>query len=301
VRFRLILVIAMAGLATTLVAGSALAVVGPTPIKTGIRNQWSASGNASYFAWTQDAAGDRRARNVWVKPTASSAFQVDHRGRGFAGQMDPIGTVLPYQRVLRGRSDLKLFDMATQEHLALPAGINTEKWEQWPARYGNQLTFIRYGRVNTTLFLVTDLTIGTKLPIKTIDSELAVFANVPKINGNWVTYAICNQRGCKIYRYDIGSSLNEKIPNPLDLLYFAPSPDLSGTVYFERSRPGCGRAARMMKWTGVGDPTIFYPFERGTDMTGSMTFDDNAGTITVFVDFFDCDSGKHDIYSFTDP
>ena len=300
-RSRLLLMVAVVGLATTLVAASALAGVGPTPIKASNRDEQNASGNAGYFAWTQDAAGDRDARNVWVEPTGSSAYEVGHGGRLFAGQMDPIGTVLPYQRVARGQSDLRLFDMATQQHLDLPARINSIKWEQWPALYGNQMTFIRYGAINTTLFLVTDMTTGRKIKIETIDSDRASFANLPRLNGNWLTYAICHRRGCDAYRYDIASARLRRIPNPLDLLYFAPSPDLSGTVYFERSRSGCGRSARMMKWTGAGAPTSFYRFERGTDMTGSMTFDDNAGTVTLFVDVYDCDTERGDIYSFTNP
>ncbi len=300
-RSRLLLMIGVAGLATAFMAASALAGVDPTPIKTSNRDEAYASGNAGYLAWTQDVAGDRDARNVWVHPNGSPAYEVGHGGRRFAGQMDPIGTVLPYQRVARGESDLRLFDMATQHHLDLPAGINTTKWEYWPAVYGNQMIFIRYGAVNTRLFLVTDRTTGTKIPIETIDSDRASFANLPRMNGNWVTYAICNQQTCEAYRYDIGADTVQRIPNPLDQLYFAPSPDLAGNVYFERSRPGCGRSARMMKWAGTGDPTIFYRFARDTDLTGTMTFDDDAGTITVFVDVLDCDTTRADIYSFTNP
>jgi hypothetical protein len=284
-----------------LLAPSALAGLDPTAVKTTPRDESRASGNANYFAWTRDTAGDPLDIKVWVQPTGLSPYPVDFRGKEFSGQMDPNGDTLPYTRVLNGTADIRLFDMAAQQLVALPPGINTNKWETWPARSGNRLTFVRDGRRTETLFLVTDLSTGDKIALKQLDERRATFANIPKINGNWVTWAVCNQQGCHAYRYDIDSDLTEQIPNPLGLFYFAPSPDLAGNVYFERSRPQCGRAARMMKWTGAGDPTVFYSFPRGSDMTGSMTFDNGAGMITVFVDFFDCGTGEGDIYSFTNP
>jgi hypothetical protein len=179
------------------------------------------------------------------------------------------------------------FDLATQQHVALPAGINTAKWEQWPAVYDGQMTFVRAGRNTETLFLVTDLATGDKVALKELNARRVFCAKVPKFNGNWIR-ALCNRRGCHAYWYDIDQGLIEQIPNPLGLLYFAPAPDLSGNVYFGRSRTRCGRTVRMMKWTGAGDPAVFYSFARGTDMTGTMAFDDGLGVVTVFVDFFDC-------------
>jgi hypothetical protein len=56
-----------------------------------------------------------------------------------------------------------------------------------------------------------------------------------------------------------------------------------------------------MRWNGTGNPTSVYTYAPGTDATGTSVFDDNAGTVTVYVDSFDCSTGAGDIYRFTNP
>jgi hypothetical protein len=291
------LLLALTFVATTADAGS----LTPTPVKTTGRDEFIGSGNAGFFAWTQNAVGEPGEYLVWVEPSGGQPFQVTQSGVSLAGKIGQTGSLLPYHRIRHGAGDIKLFDMALMTHQPLPAGINTPASEFFPAHFGNQLTFVRRTRRALTLYLVTDLATGVKVKVRELDPDRAVFANVPNLYGNWVTYAVCNRRICDAFRYDIGMDATEKIPNPRDLLYFAPSADLAGNVYLERSGYRCGRSARMMKWTGTGNPSIFYAFDRGIDMTGSSVFDDGAGAVTVYVDFLDCATGKGDIYSFANP
>jgi hypothetical protein len=191
--------------------------------------------------------------------------------------------------------------MSARTHVDVPPGVNTASTEFFPAISEDRLIFIRRGGGSETLWLVTDLVTGDKVPVLTVDRDRAVIANAPNLIGNWVTYAICRRTGCEAFRYDIDQGTTDRVPNPLGKYYFAPSADLAGNVYVERSGAACGSNAKLMKWTGTGDPTVFYSFARGHDMNGSSVFDDDAGNVTVYPDVFGCARSNQDIISFANP
>jgi hypothetical protein len=232
-------------------------------------------------------------------------FAANDRGRWIAGSMGQTGSLLPYYR-LTGRSnnlssDVHLYDMSTRQRIADPPHVNTGRFEYFPALDGNQLTFIRETGTTSTLYLVTDLSMGTKRAVVSLNPRRAFFANAPNLIGNWITYSICKRSGCQAYRYDITGFARVRVPNPLDKLYFAPSADAAGNVYVERSSPGCGRQARLVKWTpGAGDPSVFYSFDPGMDMVGTSVFD-NGANVTLYTDVLDCSNDNLDIWSFLDP
>jgi hypothetical protein len=217
--------------------------------------------------------------------------------------VDDASSRLAYFFARHGEFDIRLYDMASQTRVATPPDVNTQRSEYWPGLSGNQLSFVREGPATATLYLVTDLTSGAKIAIKVIDASRFFFPTPPRLLGNWITYSVCTSRvtNCKAYRYDISGAITRQVPDPRHLLYFAPSADLAGNVYLERSGRACGDGARLMRWAGTGNPATVYTFTRGTDLTGTSVSDDNAGTVVVFVDFFDCPTGAGDIFSFTNP
>jgi hypothetical protein len=289
-----------------LLSADAFAAVVATPVRTDpSRLEYEGSGNADYFAWTQDQADAYFQRNVWVLPTAGKEYEVSAGGgQAVSGQMDHTGSLLPYEHCVHDAScDIVLFDMSTKTQQPLPAGINTSrKNEIFPALYGDQMTFLRNGPAGDTLYLVTDLSTGAKFALKSIPNRRrASFAsNEPRFSGNWVTYGICNRTGCHAFRYDIAGNSTIKVPNPLGKQYFAASPDLAGNVYFEACGR-CGAHAHLMKWTGSGDPTPFYTFPSGTDAAQTSVYDDGGGNVLLYVDFRTYSTGNMDIYSFSNP
>jgi hypothetical protein len=246
---------------TIVVTMSTVAAAGtPTEERvTGRRFEAQGTGNAGFFAWSKDEAGDPNASHVWVKPAGSRAFEVSQRGHAFAGQVDQSGSLLAYWFYTNADADVRLYDMASKTRVAVPTGVNTSKDEYFSAVFGNQMIFVRSARNTTRLFLVTDRTTGDKVAIRTLDNRHAFVANQPHLYGNWVTYSICNARftACSAYRYDIAGTLQVTVPNPNQKYYFAPSADLAGNVYFEQSGAGCGLLARLMTWTGTCDPVSF--------------------------------------------
>ena len=287
-----------------LVTPDAFAAAVATPVRTDpIRREFDASGNGSYFAWTQDQADAYFQRNVWVLPAGGKEYEVRAGGgQAVSGQMDHTGSLLPYSHCSHGACDLALFDMSTKTEQPLPAGINTSaKNELFPALYGDQMTFLRERRSAQTLYLVTDLSTGAKFALRSVNLRRATFSSEPRLTGNWVTYAICNRTGCHAFRYDIAGDSTTKIPNPLGRRYAAPSPDLAGNVYLEGCRSRCGAHASLMKWTGSGDLTVFYTFESGIDAAQTSVYDDGGGNVVLYVDFRTYATGNMDIYSFTNP
>lgn len=282
---------------------SAFAVT-PTPVATTPKPEFRSSGNADYVAWTFATRRAPRTDRIRVRPAAGAAYTLNDRGRWFSGDMDQTGSLLPYYRWVQGAdgvsSDVHIVDMSTRLRVAVPPNVNTAHLEYFPALSGNQLTFVRRGGGRETLWLVTDRSTGAKVEVRSVDLSRAFFANAPNLIGNWVTYAICRRSGCEAYRYDIGLGTTLTVPNPLDEFYFAPAADIAGNVYVERSGARCGTRARLMKWTGSGDPSIVYRFARGQDMTGTSVFDDGTD-VTLYTDTYGCADRAQDVVSFLNP
>ena len=296
------LVAAAVAISIVLLSADAFAGVVATPVRINpSRREFEASGNANYFAWTQDQADAYAQLNVWVLPTGGKKYEVRAGGgQAVSGQMDHTGSLLPYEHCVHDACDLALFDMSTKTEQPLPAGINTStKREIFPALYGDQMTFLREGGHANTLYLVTDLSTGAKFALRSLNPRRAAFSSEPRLTANWVTYGVCNRTGCHAFRYDIAGNSTTKIPNPLGERYIAPSPDIAGNVYLEGCRSRCGTHASLMKWSGSGDPTTFFHFASGTDAAQTSVYDDGSGNVVLYVDFRMYSTGNFDVYSFT--
>jgi hypothetical protein len=299
-RRRSTIAFALVALLLLVASGAQAGGLVPVPVETGPRAQFGGTGNAEYFAWTQDRAG-ANGYDVWVDPTVGAKFQVNNSGTGYSNAVDQAGSLLAWQSVKKNKSDVKLYDMTAMSNVALPPGVNTSKWECCSGLFGNTFTFIRTTKNAFKLYLVTDLTTGDKINVTSIDRPKVDLASTPRIYGNWIVWTTSAAGGWKAYRYDIMNDVIEKIPNPLDKLYYAASVDLAGNVYLVRSGNGCAANVKLMKWTGSSNPVVVYEFDDVTDVAHTSIFDDGLGTVTWFVDFFDCSTFDADIYSFTNP
>ena len=279
-------------------------ILEPRPVQVTPNDEFGGVGNADYFAWTLDTPRGSDAVKVRVRPTSGSEFSLNDEGRWFVGGMNETGSLLSYYRVTGSRnltSDVHLYDMAARSRVGVPDGVNTAKFEYFPALSGNSMIFVRRGRVSATLWLIPDRSTGEKFEIKTVDSDRAFFSNAPNLLGNWLTYSLCRQAGCEAYRYDIGLRNTVTVPHETGTYSFAPSADLAGNVYFEQSGRYCGAHAKLMKWTGTGQPSMFYSFDPGRDMNGTSVYDDGAGSVTVYADVFGCNRTNQNIVSFANP
>lgn len=273
-------------------------------VKATNRIEFLGSGNTNFFGWTQDRVGHPRARDAWYEPMpvgSGTPVRLNASGdKAYAGTIDQTSDQMGWQRVHNGNSDVRVYDLAGQANVTLPNGINTSKWEWAPSVSGGRMTFARDGRNGQSAILV-DLATGVKTTFLTTDYAHSFLGIPPRIAGNWIVYFLATTRGWKAYEYDITNGTTQKIPNPNDKLYYAPSVDLSGNVYFIRSGNGCAASVRLMEWTPGSDPVVLFAFDSTHDVNDTSTFDDGAGTITVYIGTYDCSTGESDIDSLTNP
>jgi hypothetical protein len=290
-----------------LLGGSAVVLAAtPTTEVATANDEFDGSGNADYLAWTFISP---RSPNVWrvkVRPTGGSTFSLNDHGRWSTGSVDRTGSLLSYTRFTSRRGhppdgDIYLYDLATGTNVDIPPDVDTSSMEFFPSISEGRLLFIRRAAGSEILWLVTDLDTGFKVPLLQVDLDQQFIANKPNLIGNWVTYSICRQLGCNVFRYNLETDALDKVPNPLGKYYYAPSADLAGNVYFERSGAKCGWNAKLMKWTGTGEATVFHSLPRGHDLNGTSVFDDGAGNVTLYADVFGCAKSDQNIISFTNP
>jgi len=298
--------IALAAIGALLIPQSAEAgVLTPTTVRATERNEYGGTGNADYFAWTQDRRHLPRAADVWARPTGGSAWQVDGgtNNLSWSGQIDQTGALLAWQTRHRYESSVRLMDLSTHTSVPLPDGVNTTRWEAYPSVFGNEFTFVRYSRSATTLFL-TALDTGAKTVVASLPYKLD-FISTPRVYGNWVVYETYNWRTgrrWKVYRYDITNDTTEQIPSQPGLFDYAGSVDVAGNVYFARSGNGCGLQVRLYVWDGT-NTALFYSVPGKNDTDDTSVYDDGLGNVTVYASVADCTTKfyKADIVSFANP
>jgi hypothetical protein len=278
------------------------AAISPTSVVATKRLEIGASSNADWLAWTQDVKDHPADRLIRILSSSGPGQTLTGPGQFFAGTVDPTGSQLAYQRVRDRHSDVHLWDLQTESEIALPDGMNTGAYEWGPSVSGGSYAFIRRSVGQFRVYLVTDLATGDKVLVDFIWRYDGAIVSSTNLQGNWLVYSKCiERRGCNVYRYDIASDVVLKVPNPDQRYEYAPSVDLSGTVYFAKSGVSCGSAVHLMKWTGSGDPTVVWAYGKGRDTGATSVYDDGAGTVTLYSDLQNCRVGSSDIIAFTNP
>jgi hypothetical protein len=284
--------------AQTALAGS------PTPVKATNRDEFLGGSNGNFFGWTQDRAGHPKAIDAWYEPMpvgSGTPVRLNAgRDKAFAGQIDPTADEIGWQRIHRGNSDVRIYDMAGAANFPLPPGIDTSKWEWAPAVFGGQMTFARDARSGQTIYFVTNLTTGHKKAIKTTDYVHSYMFLPPRFYGNWIVYGLVTRRGWYVYEYDIALATTTKVHHPRGRFDYAPSVDLAGNIYFTRSTGGCG-GIKLMKYPLGGPAVDVYDATANQDVNDTSVYDDGAGQVLVYVAFYDCINGGDDINVFTNP
>src|SRR5262245_9791831 len=96
-----------------------------------------------FIAWQENSRRSPKHYDLFARRLGGgAAFKVNAAGtNGANGGID--GNVLIYQEFGKGKSDLKLFDLADRSRRSPPRGVNTAQWEYWPSMSGDHLLFGR--------------------------------------------------------------------------------------------------------------------------------------------------------------
>ena len=121
------------------------------------------------------------------------------------------------------------------------------------------------------------------------------------VSGNFAVWMKCSggERSCNVFRYDITARKTTRIPNHGYFLY-GPSVTTTGTMYFGRSRRGCGSSPKLVRLTPDGREQVIYSFSRRHDFLVTSVVELSPGTVRVYFDRVTCASRRADIYRLDD-
>jgi hypothetical protein len=300
-----IVAFAVAGLALAMTA--ALAASTPVPVKTGPRNELAPAAGDDWFAWSRSRRQHPRQFDVFAQQTGEAPFKVNRKGTlAYTGGIDR--TTLVYQLIrggLGGRSDLRLYDLATRRQQAIPAGINTASWECCGTLAGGWILFNRgaaYTR-DTQMVLLVNLATGEQRVLDVLRNRKGLVV-AGQVNGNFAVWLRCNPHPhCQIFRYDLSTASATALPVSAGRTVSDPSVNDYGTVFYGQSRTGCGRSAQLMKQPVEGPAETVTSLPEGRDV--SVTYAHRIPTkppgelvtTRIYFDVVRCKGRTRDIYS----
>ena len=258
------------GAAFLLVGLASAAVVAPIPVKTSSRSELAPTAGGEWFAWTKSRGNDSGSLlDVWAQRGTERAFKVNPRNtQGYTGGTD--GSRLVYQ-LIRGaeanRSDLRLFDLSTRRHVALPRGVNTTRWECCGTISGDWLLHSRglvYTR-NIQLLILRNLVTGEVRVLDKLQNKNGLLS-AGQVSGNYAVWARCSPHPrCQIRRYDIVAGARTILPVPTGKVVYSPSVTATGTAYYIRSNRGCGKYVELVKAPLAGAAEVLLALPNGYD------------------------------------
>jgi Divergent InlB B-repeat domain/WD40-like Beta Propeller Repeat len=283
----LALVVAAAAMVPLVLAPQARAVT-PTLIMGRNRvGEFQGVPGGQFIAWQENSRRSPRHYDVFARRLGGGgAFKVNAAGtNGANGGID--GNVLLYQEFGKGKSDLKLFDLADRSRSSPPRGVNTAQWEYWPSMSGDHLLFGRLYKSGLRRIILFDVSSRDATSLDKVKGARRFLAP-GQVNGDYAVWSKCtSKRRCNVVLYRISDGTKTKIPNSGGRDH-APSVTPDGVVYFARSGGACGSGTKILRLLPGGPPTILWRLPSGDDVGTTRAFLDPGGETTVFYDHFAC-------------
>jgi hypothetical protein len=236
-----------------------------------------AAANDTMLAWSQNSSKHPRFFNEYVKPLAGGkAKRLNAEGsRGFNGGFD--GSKLIFQQISHtGQSDLVIYDTSTKQYEVTPSGVNTTRWEANPSMSGDYLLFSRETARRTGFvdrLVLHQVSTGHEQVLRKLFSDYrhGPFIDVGQVDGDYAVWDVCSRSaGCNVFRHQISTDHTQMIPDRQQ--EYASSVAADGTVFFMRAAPGCGRKARLMRFT-AGTGEVVESLARNRDTFSTFAID----------------------------
>ncbi|MGZ8567253.1 MAG: InlB B-repeat-containing protein [Actinomycetota bacterium] len=242
----------------------------------------------NFLAWQQNTKSNPGHYDIYARSLGGGQkFKVNPSGtNGANGDID--GDVLVYQQFEGGKSQLRFFDLVGRTHSDPPPGVNTDEWEYWPSMSGNWLLFGRLYDSGLRRIILFDLSTNTARRLDRSRGE-RWFLAPGQVSGDYAVWYKCSSdTDCDVFRYHIPDRTMEKIPNQGGRLH-APSVTPDGTVFFARSRYGCGTGVRLIAQPLEGEAVVLWSLPRsGDDIATTKAYVDAQGVTTILFDHFEC-------------
>ena len=293
--------LAGAAVVAGILAASGASATGPVGVKTSSRNEAAPAAAGPYFAWAKSRSGRPSVYDVWVEQPGQRPIRVNPANtEGDLGGID--GTRLVYQQVRGGSSNIAFFDLASRRHSDPPPGVNTRRWEWRPVLSGDWLLYARGAPYSVSLqtVLLRNILTAEERTLDSLRMKNAIL--LPgDVTGNFAVWMKCvvSPRRCNVFRYDIAARTTTRLPNHGYFLY-GPSVTSTGTMYFGRSRRGCGSSVKLMRVTIDGKEQVLYSFSPRHDLLLTSLVELSPGSVRVYFDRVTCRTRRFDIYRIDD-
>jgi|RhiMetdeSRZDD1v2_1073273.scaffolds.fasta_scaffold60270_5 hypothetical protein len=289
------------GAAGNLVFNLDAAPLALTAVKATTAQEQGPSADLTHFSWSQYARSGTRFVPLFVQESSGPRVRVNRlRTHGWGGGF--AGDSFVYQEIAGRQSNLQLYDVVTGVRSAPPSGVNTLSWEWAPTMTSDHLLFGR-GLINQGLdrVLLRDLGTGGTLMLDQIRFRNG-FVWPGQVSGNYAVWFRCanSTRRCDVRMHDIAAGTTMTIPNPGRQQYSA-SVTGDGTVYFIRSRRGCGNTVQVVR-RPLGRPSkVIAAVGPGRDVQTIFALQRGDGTTSVYFDRIRCSTRAWDVFSVLDP
>lgn len=275
----------------------------PEPVIVGRGDQYSASSNGTYLAWSN---GPSSSAYVMELPSGTR-IRVNAAGTG-GEHPSFVGTtnLLVYSQRTRRTGDIYFYDVSMGTRTKAPAVVSKAKtWEWAPAASANYLMFMRNkwsrsGELLGRWLLLYDRNTQAVKVLESADGGgLRWF--YPNFAGDtYVAWETCGRLGCKIHYWSAaGGELVQ--PAALDMNQWAATIDeVTNQIYYAQvSQAGCRRATTIRRATlGSSTSTVLASLPRGM-MAIDMSLAPNltTGQQDLYFDRYSCRSETTDIYA----
>jgi hypothetical protein len=280
----------------------------PIPIKATSRSEASPAAGTDWFAWAKSRSPGVSPYDVWAQHGTDPAFKVNaNNTQAYPGGID--NGKLVYQQITDiDVSDLRLYDLTSRRHIPLPKNVNTKRWECCASLSGDWLLFTRGSPETRQLQLVLLRNLVTKQEriLDHLRNPRGVLSS-GQVNGNFAVWSRCNPYPrCKIVRYDIAARKTIGLAVPSGKTVYGPSVGPNGTVYYLRSKPGCGKSVALVKQKLDGGVSVLLAFPPKLDADVTYAFappqvgPGNPMTTQIYFDRSSCATRRSDIYRIDD-
>ena len=276
--------------------GSAFPQIG---VRTTRAQEATPSADAEHVAWSQ--AGRRSTSwTLSVQQSGEPRVRVNRqRTNGFSGGFE--GETFVYQETRGWRSNLVFYDLGGGGRSAPPTGVNTRQWEWHPTISGDSLLFGRQSwAARADFVLLRNLVTGENRQLGRLRWGKRTIAEPGQVTGNYAVWYRCTP-ACDAFLYDIAAGTTTRIPNPDRRQQYDPSVTSDGTVYFLRSRRGCGNSVRLVRRPLGGPSRVLAALGAGRDSSHTYALENANGTTTVFFDRVRCSTNARDVFKLIDP
>jgi len=182
-----------------------------------------------------------------------------------------------------------------------PDGVNTGTWQYEPSLSGE---WVLFGRTTAHKYSILLHDTSTAQTIKLASHRRrGAFLDpgqvMSTLAGSWASYSIFNKstRVSNTYRHDIVGGTTEKIPRPAGRGQYSSSIAPNGTLFYVRSKLGCGKHVVIRENVPGGADTPLVSLPAGYDVFHTFVVDEGGGEFTLYYDQASCSSNRSDVYS----